>query len=71
MTRAFEHPLSLRTVAVDLVDVDLLVPACYREKVVCGRELEVLDAVLWKLALLDLDVLAGVAGSAACRRRRC
>jgi hypothetical protein len=68
---ALKQPLAGCAVSRDLVDVDLLVPACYREKVVCGRELEVLDAVLWKLALRHLDVLAGVAGGGACRRRCC
>lgn len=66
MTRAFEHPLSLRTVAVDLVDVDLLVPASHCKEIVGRRELKVRYAVAGYLAGGHLDVFAGVACSGAC-----
>jgi hypothetical protein len=61
MTLAFKHPLALRTIVVDLVDVHLLVPASHCEEVVGGRELEVGDAVARDLAGGDFDVFAGVA----------
>jgi hypothetical protein len=66
MTWAFEHPLSLRTIAVDFVDVDLLVPASHCEEIVRRRELEVRYAVAGYLAGGHLDVLAGVTCSGAC-----
>jgi hypothetical protein len=66
MTLAFEHPLSLRAIVVDLVDVDLLVPASDCEEVVGRRELEVRYAVTGYLAGWNLDVFAGIAGSGAC-----
>ncbi len=39
MTLAFKEPLSLRTIVVDLVDVDLFVPARDCEEVVGRGEL--------------------------------
>ena len=45
MALALEQVLSLCAVAVDFVDVDLLVPACDGEQVVCRRELELGYAV--------------------------
>lgn len=71
MTLAFEYPLSLRAIAVDLVDVDLLVPAAHGEEVVRRRELEVRYAVAGQLAGRDFDVFAGVAGGGASRCGRC
>jgi hypothetical protein len=45
MSLTLKEPLSLRAAVVDLVDVDLLVPAGDCEEVICGRELQIGYAV--------------------------
>jgi hypothetical protein len=69
MALTLKQPLALRALLVDLVDVDLLVPAADREEVVLRRELQVGYAVRGELALRDFNVLAGVAGGGATRLR--
>jgi hypothetical protein len=68
MALALKHPLALRAIVADLVDVDLLVPAAHGEEVVCGRELEVRYAVARELAGGYFDVFAGVACGRASSR---
>jgi hypothetical protein len=70
MSLTLKQPLSLCALVVDLVDVDLLVPASDCEEVVRWRELQVGYAVRWDLALGYFDVLAGVASRGACCRSR-